>query len=79
MIVHRLAHSADRDVVERAARDVEKSVAALLPTLSPGHALLIGADFPVPIPIHMRRPTHEPDSRGPDYQRFWQAVPTPDK
>lgn len=73
MIVHRLAHSADRDVVERAARDVEKSVAALLPTLSQGHALLIGADFPVPVPIHMRPPRHEPDSRGPDYQRFWRT------
>lgn len=71
MIVHRLAHSADRDVVERAARDTEKSVAALLPTLAQGQALLIGADFPVPIPIQVRPPEHKPDSRGPDYQKYW--------
>jgi hypothetical protein len=32
MIVHRLTHGADREVVERAARDVEKSVATFLPT-----------------------------------------------
>ncbi len=71
MIVHRLTHGADREVVERAARDVEKSVATFLPTLAPGQALLLGADFPVPIPIQIRRPTKEPESKGPDYQKHW--------
>jgi hypothetical protein len=71
MIVHRLTHGADREVVERAARDVEKSVATFLPTLAPGQALLLGADFPVPIPIQIREPTYKPESKGPDYQRFW--------
>lgn len=71
MIVHRLTHGADREVVERAARDVEKSVATFLPTLAPGQALLLGADFPVPIPIQIREPTYRPESKGPDYQRFW--------
>jgi hypothetical protein len=71
MIVHRLTHGADREVVERAARDVEKSVAAFLPTLAPGQALLLGADFPVPIPIQIRVPTRRPESRGPDYQTHW--------
>lgn len=71
MIVHRLTHGADREVVERAARDVEKSVATFLPTLSPGQAILLGADFPVPIPIQIRPPTNEPESKGPDYQRYW--------
>lgn len=71
MIVHRLTHGADREVVERAARDVEKTVAAFLPTLAPGQALLLGADFPVPIPIQIRPPTKEPESKGPDYQQHW--------
>jgi DNA helicase HerA-like ATPase len=75
MIVHRLTHGADRDVVERAARDVEKSVAALLPTLGPGQALLLGADFPVPIPIQIRPPTKKPESKGPDYQQHWLSEP----
>jgi hypothetical protein len=74
MIVHRLTHGADREVVERAARDVEKSVAAFLPTLAPGQALLLGADFPVPIPIQVRGPEHRPDAKGPDYQRHWAAA-----
>ncbi len=73
MVVHRLTHGADREVVERAARDVEKSVAAFLPTLAPGQAMLLGADFPVPIPIQIREPTRRPESKGPDYQKFWSA------
>lgn len=76
MIVHRLTHGADREVVERAARDVEKSVAAFLPTLAPGQALLLGADFPVPIPIQIRPPTKEPQSKGPDYQQHWVNAPS---
>lgn len=71
MIVHRLTHGADREVVERAARDVEKSIATFLPTLSPGQALLLGADFPVPIPIQIREPSKRPESKGPDYQKYW--------
>lgn len=71
MIVHRLTHGADREVVERAARDVEKSVATLLPTLAPGQAILLGADFPVPIPIQIRPPARKPESKGPDYQKYW--------
>jgi len=71
MIVHRLTHGADREVVERAARDVEKSVATFLPTLAPGQALLLGADFPVPIPIQIREPSKRPESKGPDYQTHW--------
>jgi DNA helicase HerA-like ATPase len=72
MIVHRLTHGADREVVERAARDVEKSVATFLPTLAPGQAILLGADFPVPIPIQIREPAKKPHSKGPDYQSCWQ-------
>ena len=80
MIVHRLTHGADREVVERAARDVEKSVSTFLPTLAPGQALLLGADFPVPIPIQMREPTCRPESKGPNYQEYWAlagTLPTP--
>lgn len=71
MIVHRLTHGADRDVVERASRDIERAVASFLPTLAPGQALIIGADFPIPIPIQITKPTKEPESRGPDYQKHW--------
>jgi len=77
MIVHRLTHGADREVVERASRDIERSVASFLPTLAPGQALIIGADFPIPIPIQIRTPTREPESRGPDYQKYWKRLSMP--
>ncbi len=85
MIVHRLTHNADREVVERAARDVEKSVTTFLPTLAPGQAILLGADFPVPIPIQVREPRRRPYSKGPNYQEYWASTqagegkPEPDK
>lgn len=71
MLVHRLTHGADRDTVERGVRDVERSVTSVLPTLGPGHAILLGVDFPVPIPIRILSPTYEPDSRGPEYGAHW--------
>lgn len=75
MIVHRLTHGGDREVVERAAREVERSVAEFLPALGPGQALLIGTDFPIPIPIAVTPPTKRPVSDGPDYQQHWRPTP----
>ncbi|MBZ0150253.1 MAG: ATP-binding protein [Planctomycetes bacterium] len=74
MIVHRLTHGGDREVVERAARDVERSVAEFLPALGPGQALLIGTDFPIPIPIAVTPPTKKPVSDGPNYQQHWRPT-----
>lgn len=73
MLVHRLTHGGDREVVERATRDVEKSVAEFLPALGPGQALLLGTDFPIPIPIQVRAPGCRPASDGPDYQAHWKT------
>lgn len=75
LIVHRLSHPTDRDVVERSARDIEQSAAAFLPTLAPGEALIIGGGMPIPIPVWMDMPSAEPDSRGPNYQATWRPSP----
>lgn len=38
LIVHRLINERDREVVEKAAGDIDRSAAELLPTLAPGEA-----------------------------------------
>lgn len=73
LIVHRLTNDGDREVVERASGDIDRSAAAFLPTLSPGEAVIIGVDFPMPLTIQVEQPAQRPDSRGPNFQRFWQA------
>jgi energy-coupling factor transporter ATP-binding protein EcfA2 len=71
LIVHRLINDKDREVVERASGDIDRSAAAFLPTLAPGEAVIIGVDFPVPLTIQVSRPQREPVSAGPDYQTCW--------
>lgn len=71
LIVHRLTNDKDREVVERASGDIDRSAAAFLPTLAPGQAVIIGVDFAIPLTIQVLEPDKRPDSRGPDYQTFW--------
>jgi uncharacterized protein len=76
LIVHRLSHSADREVVEAACSDVTRGGTAFLPSLTPGEALLVGVDLPIPLTLRIQEPSeeHQPKSRGPDYQRYWAAA-----
>jgi len=71
MIVHRLTNEKDREIVERACSNISRSLSDFLPSLVPGEAMLVGVDFPIPITLKMRKPTAEPDSYGPNYQRYW--------
>ena len=71
LIVHRLINEQDREVVEKAAGDIDRAAAAFLPTLAPGEAAIIGVDFPIPLTIKVEKPIHEPKSRGPNYQDSW--------
>jgi hypothetical protein len=74
LIVHRLTNDKDREVVERASGDIDRSAAAFLPTLGPGQAVIIGVDFPIPLTVQISKPHREPDSRGPDYQSHWRST-----
>jgi uncharacterized protein len=74
LIVHRLINDRDREVVERASGEIDRSAAAFLPTLAPGQAVIIGVDFPIPLTIQVSPPDKKPDSRGPDYQTFWKPA-----
>lgn len=70
MIVHRLADKRDQDRVEQASSELDQTATRLLPSLIPGEALLVGADFPVPLPVRISRPVRAPASRGPDFSAW---------
>jgi DNA helicase HerA-like ATPase len=70
-IVHRLINQRDREIVEKACGSLDGSAAAFLPTLGQGEAILVGVDFPMPTPVRILPPVHRPESKGPDYEKYW--------
>lgn len=74
LIVHRLTNGLDREIVERACGEIDRSASAFLPNLQPGEAALIGVDFPIPMTIQIKWPDYPPQSSGPDYQEAWKFV-----
>ncbi len=75
LVVHRLTNDRDREVVERACGEIDRSASSFLPNLKPGEAAIIGADFPIPLTIQIFPPNARPKSDGPDYQEHWQIDP----
>ncbi|WP_346894792.1 ATP-binding protein [uncultured Roseibium sp.] len=73
MFVHRLTNDRDRETIERACGDLDRSAAAFIPSLSQGEAIIVGPDLPAPLPIKMSRPEkgQQPESHGPNYQMYW--------
>lgn len=71
LIVHRLTNDRDREIVERACGEIDRSASSFLPNLEPGEAAIIGVDFPIPLTVKIQEPLQKPDSRGPDYQTYW--------
>jgi hypothetical protein len=74
LIVHRLTNDRDREVVEKACGEIDRSASAFLPNLKPGEAAIIGADFPIPLTIQIEQPTTKPKSDGPNFQQHWKIV-----
>lgn len=75
LVVHRLTNERDREVVERACGEIDRSASSFLPNLKPGEAAIIGADFPIPLTIQIFPPEVQPKSDGPNYQKHWQLDP----
>lgn len=77
LIVHRLINDKDRDVVERAAGEIDRAAAAFLPTLAPGEAAIVGVDFPIPLTVQITMPEKDrrPQSEGPNFQKAWSTPP----
>jgi hypothetical protein len=77
LIVHRLINDKDREVVERAADEIDLAAAAFLPTLAPGEAAIVGVDFPIPLTVQITMPEEKlrPQSEGPNFQKAWSTRP----
>lgn len=71
LIVHRLTNDRDRELVERACGEIDRSASAFLPTLQPGEAAIIGVDFPIPMTVRVTPPEQRPASEGPKFQNKW--------
>ena len=73
LFVHRLTNDRDRETIERACGDLDRSAAAFIPSLSQGEAIIVGPDLPAPLPIKMSKPEkgQRPESHGPNYQVYW--------
>lgn len=71
LLVHRLTNDKDREVVERACGEIDRSAAAFLPNLKQGEVALIGVDFPIPMTIQIDPPIFPPMSDGPSFQKIW--------
>ena len=74
LIVHRLTNDQDREVVERACGEIDRSAAAFLPNLEPGEAAIVGVDFPIPLTIQINEPSIPPYSSGAKYQKHWKNL-----
>jgi hypothetical protein len=73
LIVHRLTNEDDRGVIEKACGDLDRNAASFVPTLSPGEAIVVGPDLPIPIPLYINTPPSVPSSKGPDFQTYWKS------
>ena len=72
LVVHRLTNDRDRDVVERACGEIDRSASAFLPNLEPGEAAVVGVDFPIPLTIQIDEPVRPPRSSGANFQKLWE-------
>lgn len=74
LIVHRLINETDRKVVETACGQLDAAAAKFLPSLGPGEAAIIGADFPIPLTIQIEQPPKNlrPTSEGPKFTKWLQ-------
>ena len=71
LVVHRLTNDRDREVVERACGEIDRTVVAFLPNLKPGEAVFVGIDFPIPLTIKVEAPEGKPESDGPNFSKHW--------
>lgn len=74
LLVHRLTNDRDREVVERACGEIDKSAASFLPSLKQGEVALVGVDFPIPMTIQIGKPIYPPESDSPGYCNVWKKL-----
>ncbi|WP_207423747.1 ATP-binding protein [Desertivirga brevis] len=64
-IVHRLINQQDREAIEYACSEANKSALSFLPILGSGEALITGVSFAMPMVLKILPPAIEPDSSTP--------------
>ncbi len=78
LVVHRLINDKDRGIIERSCGEASSSALSSLPILTQGQAVLLGAEFPVPLVVQVQMPVKKPNARSADFQRCW-ALPKSEK
>lgn len=71
LIVHRLINDKDRSIIERSSGEANASALNSLPILTQGQAVLLGAEFPVPLQVKIQMPIVKPNARSADFQSCW--------
>lgn len=71
LLVHRLTNDRDREIVERACGEIDKSSASFLPNLKQGEVAIVGVSFPIPITVQIDAPSYPPKSDGPKLSECW--------
>jgi len=64
-IIHRLINEQDKTIIENAAASAGSDILSFLPSLGEGEALLIGADFQMPLLVKIDKPQNPPNSVTP--------------
>lgn len=70
-IFHRMTNQLDLGVVERASSAVDQALLNSIAGLSPGYGIFLSSAHSKPQILKVKTPQYPPDSRGPDYQRYW--------
>lgn len=71
LLVHRLTNSNDRDIIERACGEADKTIISFLPNLKQGELTIVGVDFPIPLTVRVNKPNPPPLSDSPSFQKLW--------
>jgi uncharacterized protein len=74
LVVHRLINDKDRGIIERSSGEANASALNSLPILTQGQAVLLGAEFPVPLLVKVQMPVRRPNARSADFQKYWNST-----
>ncbi len=75
-VILRLSNDQDHEAIVQLVPGAFAGVAAVLPTLDVGEAVVIGDAIPLPVRIKLERATHGPDSRTIPYWSLWTHQPS---
>ncbi len=75
-VILRLSNDQDHQAIVQLVPGAFAGVAAVLPTLDVGEAVVVGDAIPLPVRIKLDRATHGPDSRTIPYWSLWTNQPS---